>query len=193
MANERSGRSGGGARAFEELITAHLDALYRTALRLCAGNVPEAEDLLQDAVLRALEKHRQLRDPEAARSWLFTILVRTNHNRLRSSRRRSETAITDFTLAEFESALSEWQPSSTPEQVLDRSELRSRLARCLDTLERELREVIWLADVEEFAHREVAAMLAIPEGTVASRLFRARRALRRSLERTEEAAALRAI
>ena len=196
MGNETlglQGAVGAGAKAFEELISAHLDALYRTALRLCAGNVPEAEDLLQDTVLRALEKHRELRDPGAGRSWLFTILVRTNLNRLRSSRRRGETPITDFSTAEFESALSEWQPSDTPEQDLDRAELRSRLARSLDTLDCELREVVWLADVEEFAQREVAAMLAIPEGTVASRLFRARRQLRRSLERKEESAALRAI
>lgn len=165
MGNEILGPQGaaGGAKAFEELISAHLGALYRTALRLCAGNVPDAEDLLQDAVLRALEKHRELRDPGAGRSWLFTILVRTNLNRLRSSRRRAETPITDFSSAEFESALLEWQPSDTPEQDLDRAELRSRLARSLDTLDCELREVVWLADVEEFAQREVAAMLAIPD------------------------------
>jgi DNA-directed RNA polymerase specialized sigma24 family protein len=51
----------------EELLSEHLDALFRTALRLCAGHTADAEDLLQDAALRALEGYRQLRDPTAGR------------------------------------------------------------------------------------------------------------------------------
>ena len=84
------------AMACEELVSAHLDALYRTALRLCSGHSHDAEDLLQDAMLRAFAKHRDLREPAAARSWLFTILVRTNRNRLRRDRRRRERLSTDM-------------------------------------------------------------------------------------------------
>jgi RNA polymerase sigma factor (sigma-70 family) len=83
-------------RAFEELLAANLDALYRTALRLCDGRSADAEDLLQDAMLRAFEKRASLRDPSAGRAWLFTTLIRTNLNRVRSSRRRAETLATDF-------------------------------------------------------------------------------------------------
>ncbi|MGI8923888.1 MAG: RNA polymerase sigma factor [Fimbriimonadales bacterium] len=169
------------AVAFEELISAHLDALYRTALRLCAGITADAEDLLHDAVLKALERHRELRKPESGKYWLFTILIRTNLNRIRSSQRRRETLIADYTDGELESALADWQTDATTEQLLDQAEIRERLTQSLDRLDEGLREVVWLTDVEGFGHREVGNMLHIPAGTVASRLFRARRALRRDL------------
>src|SRR5919106_2457626 len=84
------------AQAFEELVGANLDALYRTSLRLCAGRTDDAEDLLQETMLRAFRKRHDLRDPAAARSWLFTILVRTHANRLRGQRRRREELATDM-------------------------------------------------------------------------------------------------
>ncbi|HEV8455498.1 MAG TPA: sigma factor, partial [Gemmatimonadales bacterium] len=62
--------------------------MFRTALRLCRGNEADAEDLLQDSALRAFTAFEQLRDPTAARSWLFTILSHTHLNRVRSARRR---------------------------------------------------------------------------------------------------------
>lgn len=61
-------------RVFEELFGEHLDALYRTALRLCRGRESDAEDLLQEAALRAFRGFSRLRRQEAGRAWLFTIL-----------------------------------------------------------------------------------------------------------------------
>ena len=60
------------ARAFEEVFAEHLDALFRTALRLCRGNEADAEDLLQDSALRAYTSFEQLRDSSAARAWPWT-------------------------------------------------------------------------------------------------------------------------
>src|SRR5919109_1319914 len=68
------GSKGPPARAFEEVLAEHLDALFRTALRLCRGHEAEAEDLLQETALRAFNAYGGLREPSAARSWLFTIL-----------------------------------------------------------------------------------------------------------------------
>jgi len=168
-------------KAFEELVSAHLDALYRTAHRLCAGNSADAEDLLQDAMLRALEHYSELRSAAAARSWLFTIVVRTNLNRLRSRKRRGERVMSDLGEQELEAALEAWQPAEPVDERIERLDLRKRLTDSLDELDDELREVIWLADVEGFRHAELAEMLGLPEGTVASRLFRARHALRNAL------------
>ena len=168
-------------RTFEELLDAHLDALYRGALRLCGGHRADAEDLLQDAALRALEHFGELRDPAAAKGWLFTILVRTSLNRRRAHRRRAETACADLGEQEFEAALAAWDDASSPEDVVDAGTTRERLAAALDRLDEPLRAVIWLGDVEGFRQREIARLLDVPEGTVASRLFRARRALRELL------------
>lgn len=169
-------------RAFEELLSEHLDALYRTALRFCGGRQADAEDLLQDATLRAFEHFEQLRDPLAARSWLFTILARTNLNRLRSQQRRAEVVATDLDDRDFERALAAWEHGVKPDERTDESLMRERLITALDSLDEQLRPVVWLSDVEGFRQREVAAMLGIPEGTVASRLYRARRALRTRLQ-----------
>jgi RNA polymerase sigma-70 factor (ECF subfamily) len=172
------GRTDPPPRAFEELLAQYVDPLYRTALRLAGGRPPDAEDLLQDACLRAFERFGSLRSPDAARSWLFTILVRTHLNRERSRRRRPETVEADLDEGAFERALSCWQSVATPEDVLAREQLRDQLRAALSTLDGDLRMVVCLVDVEGFSHREVAEMLQVPEGTVASRLFRARRELR---------------
>lgn len=164
------------------MLTEHLDALYRTALRLCRGREPDAEDLLQDASLRAFDAYHGLRDPAAARSWLFTILGRTHLNRVRSARRRPETVSADLDETAFEAALAEWSPLPSPLETLERRQLGEELTRALDDLAPELRAVVLLTDVEGFTQREVAHMLEVPEGTIASRLFRARRQLRDALE-----------
>jgi RNA polymerase sigma-70 factor (ECF subfamily) len=165
-------------RAFEELLAEHLDALYRTAVRLCRGRKSDAEDLLQDAMLRAFERFGDLRDPAAMKAWLFTILTRTNLNRIRTQKRRAEMLASDLDEREFEQALASWRNAEVPDEQVHTALLRERLAAALDDLDDQLRPVVWLSDVERFRQREVAEMLGIPEGTVASRLFRARRILR---------------
>lgn len=170
------------ARAFEEVFAEHLDALFRTALRLCRGHEADAEDLLQDSALRAYTSFEQLRDPSSARSWLFTILSRTHLNRVRSARRRTEATSIDLDESAFESALATWIPLPSPSEEVERRELGDQLARALDELPEELRATVWLVDVEGFTQREAASMNDVPEGTIASRLFRARRQLRTALE-----------
>jgi RNA polymerase sigma-70 factor (ECF subfamily) len=183
--------AGSSLRAFEEVLAEHLDALYRTALRLCRGHQADAEDLLQDAALRAFDGYGRLREPSAVRPWLFTILARTHSNRVRSARRRPETATTDLDESAFEAALAEWSPMPSPAEVVEARQLGEQLTRALDGLAPEQRAVVLLVDVEGFTQREVAGMLETPEGTVASRLFRARRQLRTALETPARDALLR--
>jgi RNA polymerase sigma-70 factor (ECF subfamily) len=152
------------------------------ALRLCRGNEADAEDLLQDAALRAFTGFAQLRDATAARSWLFTILSRTHLNRVRSARRRAEATSTDLDENAFEAALAEWRTMRSPAEEVERWQLGEQLARALDELPDELRAAVWLVDVEGFTQRETAGMQDVPEGTIASRLFRGRRQLREALE-----------
>jgi RNA polymerase sigma-70 factor, ECF subfamily len=156
---------------------------------MCAGHTADAEDLLQDATLRAFEHQGQLRDPAAGRSWLFTILVRTHLNRRRTERRRAEVTATDLDDQAFETALGEWTPLRMPDELVDTWRLGEQLTDALNTLPEALRATVWLVDVEGFTQREVAAMHEVPEGTVASRLFRARRQLRTVLEPGQRQAA----
>jgi RNA polymerase sigma-70 factor (ECF subfamily) len=181
-ANLKQPRAPAAPRVFEEVLSEHLDALFRTALRLCRGQEADAEDLLQDAVLRALANYDQLRDASAARGWLFTILTRTHLNRLRAMRRRAESVDADLGEGTFEQALAEWVPLQSPAEEIETRQLGEQLTRALDELPVELRRVVWLVDVEGFTQREAATMEEVPEGTIASRLFRARRQLRTALE-----------
>jgi RNA polymerase sigma-70 factor (ECF subfamily) len=181
-ANLKGPRPRSAPRAFEEVLSEHLDALFRTALRLCQGQEADAEDLLQDTVLRAFTNYEQLRDASAARAWLFTILTRTHLNRLRAARRRTELAGADLHEGAFEEALAEWVPLPSPAEEAESQQLGEQLTRALDELPVELRRVVWLVDVEGFTQREAASMEQVPEGTIASRLFRGRRQLRTALE-----------
>lgn len=167
-----------GKRAFEEFVGEHLDLLYRSALRLSGGHEADAEDLLQDATLRAFQRYHQLNDPRAGRAWLMTILTRTHLNLVRSKKRRAETLLTDYDEAAFEEALAGWRPSRSPEDHVVASQLRTEIVAALDTLEPDVRAVVVLSDLEGFTQREVAGMMDVPLGTVASRLFRGRRKLR---------------
>jgi RNA polymerase sigma-70 factor (ECF subfamily) len=132
-----------------------------------------------------------LRDPSAARAWLFTILTRTHLNRVRSAGRRAEATSTDLDERAFEAALAEWVPMPSPAEEVERWQLGDQLAKALDQLPAELRGAIWLVDVEGFTQREAAAMQEVPEGTIASRLFRGRRQLRAALERPAREARIR--
>jgi RNA polymerase sigma-70 factor, ECF subfamily len=137
---------------------------------------------LQDTALRAFDCYAQLREPSAARAWLFTILSRCHLNRLRAQRRRAETMSTDLDEAAFEAALAEWAPLPSPTEFVEAKQLAEQLTEALDALPPELRAVVLLVDVEGFTQREAAGMMGVPEGTVASRLFRARRQLRTALD-----------
>jgi RNA polymerase sigma-70 factor (ECF subfamily) len=178
-----------GIGAFEDLLSANLDSLYRTSLRLC-GESDDAQDLMQDAVLRAFQHRDQLRDPVAGRSWLFRILVRTHLNRVRSEGRRRESVESDLSEERFQAALADWSADCAGDW-LERLAEQESVRHAIEEIDMRFRTVLLLSDVEEFSQREVAAILDLPEGTVASRLFRARRALREILSRDPADAAAR--
>ena len=131
------------------------------------------------------EGYPELRDYAAGRSWLFTILVRTHLNRSRTRRRRREALAVDLSDAAFEAALADWRPAGSPLDEATRTDVRDRVIAALHRVDEAYRTVVWLVDAEEWRLRDVAKMLDVPEGTVASRLYRGRQALKAALERRE--------
>lgn len=172
-------------RAFEEVAAAHLDALYRTALRYARGNEATAEDLLQDTLIKGLDSWSALREPQSAKPWLFSILSRLHLNRLRHAARHPETAAGDVDEHDLEQALAAWAPNESDPETLAIGEAGlQRVQAALDTLPAAWSEAFWLVEVEGFSYHEVADLLGVVDGTIASRLHRARAALREAL--TEE-------
>ena len=151
---------------FEGSALPHLNDLYRTACSLL-GDRTEAEDLVQETYLHAWKSFHRFEPGTNCRAWLFKILFhRLHHHRRKWFRMRL--AKSDDTL---EQTLAYEPP--VPEKLSDEEVLAA-----LERLPEDFREVLLLADVEEFSYKEVAAALEIPMGTVMSRLSRGRRLLR---------------
>ncbi|OGL14956.1 MAG: hypothetical protein A3F92_01020 [Candidatus Rokubacteria bacterium RIFCSPLOWO2_12_FULL_71_22] len=164
-------------REFEHVVLVHRGRLYRQALSLCR-NRTDAEDLVQETLLRAFRRFDQFTAGSNCVAWLATILRNIFLNQVT---RQGSVDLLDGEDA-LERAVANWGSRSatpTPEEVLlGRVIDDQRLARALDRLPRRFREVLLLADVEELSYREIAQSCELPIGTVMSRLFRARRLLR---------------
>jgi RNA polymerase sigma-70 factor, ECF subfamily len=157
------------AEEFESAAIPHIDDLFRTAVRM-VGNRSEAEDVVQETYLQAWKSFHRFEPGTNCRAWLFKIMfhVTQHHRRKRFSfnlkSTRDDEASLDETLV--------YEPP-VPQQVSDEEVLMA-----LDKIPDRYREVILLADVEEFTYKEVADTLEIPIGTVMSRLNRGRKLLR---------------
>jgi RNA polymerase sigma-70 factor, ECF subfamily len=158
--------------AFEQLVRRHLDTAHAVALAELA-DPKDAEDAVQDAFITALERLDDCRDPAAFGAWLRQIV----RNRARTVRRREKIRQTE----QLETAVL-GTSASNPARDLERLQLRTRLEEALGTLTTTQRTVVLMHDLEGYRHREIAAELGIPEGTVRSHLFFARRTLRSRLE-----------
>ena len=162
----------------EALVSQHYDLLYRYAYRL-SGSAADAEDLAQQAFLIAHQKLGQIRDPQTARSWLFTILKNVY---FRSQRKHIP----------MPSASLQLDIESIPEDLPEEFEIdRELLQAALNDLPEEFRLVVLSFYFEECSYREIAEQLAIPLGTVMSRLSRAKSYLRARLQDNFELAAAR--
>jgi RNA polymerase sigma-70 factor (ECF subfamily) len=165
------------ARPFDQEALPHLDALYRVALRL-TGDVTDAEDLVQDTMLKAYRSWRQYRPGTNAKAWLLTILRNTFINDYR--RRRREPVTLDLDPVE-PSGLYGAVGEADPEGSFFSRLVDAKVLEAIDALPPDFREVLVLSDMEGLGYAEIAETLGIPLGTVKSRLFRARRQLQGEL------------
>ena len=176
---------GGGvdrAREFETVALVHLDALYRTALRL-TRNRADAEDLVQEACLRAFRSFHRFNPGTNCRAWLFTILRNAFLNRVRREGREvleGESTIGGMAL---ENSADPRAARENPEEEFFQTVLHGDVDRALKALPLAFREAVVLADLEGLTYKEMAEVLNCPIGTVMSRLSRGRHLLRDALGR----------
>lgn len=168
------------------LTAAHRKYLYSHALRMMRSK-SEADDLVQDTLVRA---HRKLAGFDGAsrlETWLYKILLNLARDRWRTNARRGVDEYRELAAAPKSSvvALGGVAPLRTgldPEAEYRRAELREKLNAALDSLTPEHREVFLLREFEGHPYRHIAELVGIPEGTVMSRLFHARQQLQQQLE-----------
>jgi RNA polymerase sigma-70 factor (ECF subfamily) len=169
---------------FAEEALPWLDAVYRFSLRLTGGIDDEAQDLTQETFLRAYRHWDTYTPGTSARSWLFTIcrnaFLRTEERRVR--RRESLETDLDFNVEAVASAraLTEIR-ARDPERDFFDSFIDQEVLDAVATLPEEFREAVVLSDLEGLSYNEIADVLAIPIGTVKSRLYRGRRLLAQKL------------
>lgn len=156
-------------RNLEELLSANAPMAYRVALGVLRNPV-EAEDVAQEAMLRAFRRFGLLRDPHKFQSWIVRISFRLAIDRSRSLRRRIDRE-TRWAQPELR------PPPQTAEDRVVSLEFQERLARALDQLPDGQRLVMLLTAIEGHSVEETAAILGVPTGTVKSRVFKARRRL----------------
>src|SRR5207245_747129 len=163
--------------SFEREALVHLDSLYRVALRL-TGNAAEADDLVQETMLKAYRAWHQYEKGTNAKGWLLTILRHAFINEYRRRTRHPETV--DLDAIEPFSVFEELQDDDPQGTFFDRI-VDDEVLRAIDELPEQFRETVVLSDVAGLSYEEIARVLEVPVGTVKSRLFRARRMLQGKL------------
>jgi len=167
---------------FSEECISHLDALYGVACRL-TRNPTEAEDLVQDALVKAMRARHQFLVGTNLKAWLFRILTNTFINKYR----RGGLERSLFEGPDADPLADGWVSASTMRQLRDPEQIallpivEGEVGRALDALPAEFKLAVILCDVEEFSYEEIAEIMGCPIGTVMSRLHRGRKLLQRSL------------
>jgi RNA polymerase sigma-70 factor (ECF subfamily) len=153
--------------SFRVLYHRHTPALYQLALRLVGWNVHEAEEIVQDTWLRAVEALAEFRWESGFRTWLSGILINRSREFYRARKKERHTIIADELAAEVAVA-----------ENFERIDLEQAIA----ALPNGYRQVLVLHDIEGYTHEEIGRLLEIDAGTSKSQLSHARRAMRASLQ-----------
>lgn len=159
---------------FESEALPHLDELFRSAVRLAGGNRDDARDLVQDVFAQAWKSFDKYERGTNCRAWLYRILINKGRHYHRRLYTRKVIPVSEHLDEQLLDNVQSSQP--VPETISD-----DYVLSALDNLSEEHREVVLLADVQEFSYRETAEILDIPIGTVMSRLSRGRSLLRKAL------------
>ena len=166
---------------FESEALPLLMGMYSSALRL-TRNPSDAEDLLQETVLRAYRGFHQFQEGTNLKAWLYRILMNTFINSYRKRQREPQT-VSDEEIADWYlySKLAESGAEPSAEATVLESLPDEEVQEALQSLPEQFRVAVLLADVEGFSYKEIADITGVPIGTVMSRLHRGRKALEKRL------------
>lgn len=176
----------GDTSAFEGLVLRHQRMLFNVALRM-TGIYEDAADIVQDAFIAAWTKIGDYRGESRFSTWLTAIVVNLSRNRLQQRRVGEQRCSYSLNAPrpDCDGEMLPDPPGMTPSALeqLEEAELRQMVQRCIGVLDQGFREVLVLRDMQEMSYEEVGTALQLREGTVKSRLFRARDAVKDCLKR----------
>ena len=178
--------------AFEVLVRRHQRAMLNVAYRML-GSYEDACDVAQEAFVAAFKGLAAFRGEAKFTTWLTTITLNQSRNRIEhlASRRRHEAYSIDAPPPGRDEDDPPPEPASegpSALELLEREAVRARVAKCIEALPPDFKEVLVLRDIRDHSYEEIGEMLKLREGTVKSRLFRARDGVKACLEREGEVA-----
>jgi RNA polymerase sigma-70 factor (ECF subfamily) len=181
------GCKAGDDKAFSEIVLTYQKKVFNIAFRML-GNREEAKELSQEVFLSVLDSIKELREEVKFESWLTQITLNHCRNRWKYLKRRQyfKTDSLDDPI-ETEDGEMERQvldPSDNPETLLEKKMIRQFVQRGLSKLKEDQREMIVLRDLQGYSYEELGKLFSLPEGTIKSRLHRARMDLKEILERS---------
>ena len=166
--------------AFGLLVERYQNKIYNLCLRMC-GNEDDAFDLTQDAFVRAWRNLGGFQFESAFSTWLFRLSSNICLDFLRAKKRRAAVSLTVSDEEDEESQLDLPDPGKSPEEAVIAAEDRNLLTQALNSLPTDHRQIIVMRAIDDLSYSQIAEILGIQEGTVKSRLSRARTALRNKL------------
>ena len=176
---ERAARGDGAA--FSELMQAHEKRMYAVAFRLC-GNHEDAQDCLQDAMIRVYKAISSFKGQSSFATWLYRITTNACLDELRRRKTRQSTSLDGL----LDTGWSPTDDLDTPERHALMSEKRREIEWAIAQLPEDMRAAVVLRDIQGFSYDEIAHMLGANVGTVKSRISRGRERLREKLSETLE-------
>lgn len=175
----------GDVDAFEVLVKKHQRRMLNIAYRMI-GNYEEACEIVQDAFVSAYRNLKGFKGKSKFSTWLYTIVMNLSKNRLKQLKtqlHREKFSIDNPILTN--DGQIKVQPASSEPSALEKIENRDvqqKVQGCINSLNDEFREVLILRDIQGFSYGEISDLLKAPEGTIKSRLFRAREAIKDCLK-----------
>ena len=170
----------GDSTAFEQLVLAHQNQIYRLCFRM-VGNAEDAADMVQEAFLKAWRNLDRFQGDAAFSTWLYRLASNCCLDFLRSQKRRPTVSMTSEDEEGEEQTVEVADNSATPEETLLQKEEQREIAQAMASLDEEQRQILTLRVVNDLSYTEIAELLTIKEGTVKSRIARARENLRKKL------------
>lgn len=176
----------GNADAFEVLVEKYQKKMLNMAYRMM-GDYEEACEVVQEAFLSAYRTMKTFRGEATFSTWLYSITMNHARNRMKqmTSRARHEESTLDDPIETQEGSYTV-EPQSREAlalEQLEKKEVQQTVQACINSLDKEYREVLILRDIQGFSYEEISDILTLPDGTVKSRLFRARDMMRERLKR----------
>jgi RNA polymerase sigma-70 factor (ECF subfamily) len=176
----------GDERAFAEIVLHSQKKVFNIAYRML-GNLEEAKDLAQEVFISVFDSIKDLREEIRFDAWLTQITLNHCRNRWKYLKRRqyfnSDSLDDPIETEEGDVPRDVYDPSDNPETLYEKKLIQQLIQRGLQKLKEDQRELLVLRDLQGFSYEEMGELLGLPEGTIKSKLHRARMDLKRVLER----------